>query len=327
MTLKEMHDEALQLFYDAKYMRSLSVANRLYGKAESLGERVYLIDSLILVALDLYVLQDYEYSLSEYLELIDILENDKPDEVGDEAVNNARYGAALCYQNLGNLDLSFQYFTKVIDSTQDSEYKVKAYLMLCETLRSNYEIQKDERYLKKLYSYLDSAFESITEDDQLSNLYNLKGRVLGTEGKIAEALESYFKSNSLTDVDRYIASNLNEIAYCYIMLDQDELALEYLDKTWDKLSILPFSNDREKARYYYLYGLYYMKKNNYDEAIESFNKSEELYAGHKVCLKLATTYYELGRIYEKLNQLKKAGEYYCKYELYKEKVKKLGGKL
>lgn len=327
MTLKEMYDEALQLFYDAKYMRSLSVANRLYGKAESLEDRVYIVNSLTLVALDLYVLQDYEYSLSEYLELIDLLESDKPDEISDEAVNNARYGAALCYQHLGELDLSFQYFTKVINLTQDSEKKVNAYMMLGENLRSHYEFNKDESYLKKLYSYLDSAFESITEESQLASLYNLKGRALATEGKIAEALDSFFKSNSLTDVDRFIASSLNEIAYCYMKLDQDELALEYLDKTWDKLSILSFSDDREKARYYYIYGLYYMKKNNYDKAIESFNKSEELYAGNKVCLKLAIIYYELGGIYERLNQPKRAGEYYCKYELYKEKVKKLGGKL
>jgi len=106
----------------------------------------------------------------------------------------------------------------------------------------------------------------------------------------------------------------NELAFSLIKLDKLENAFEVLEKIQETRNTYPEIENLVTAKTYFVYGIYYLEKTEWDKSIEMLNNALDLRKKilGEVNADVAENYNSLGIVYSKKALIDKATEYFKK---------------
>ncbi len=164
---------------------------------------------------------------------------------------------------------------------------------------------EQSNYPKALQYNLKSVkiYEDLKDESKCSKIYNNIGVVYKSQNSDFKALEYFIKAQKLQDKlkDVNVGITLTNIANIYLNQKNLEKAFEYY--TLAKKALDKNPNPRALGEWYNNMGLYFVEKNQDNDAISSWNNSIITFQSIDDKFGLANTYIFLGEFYLKKNQL------------------------
>jgi len=164
---------------------------------------------------------------------------------------------------------------------------------------------EQSNYAKALQFYLKSVkiYEELKDESRSSKIYNNIGVVYKSQNSDFKALEYFIKAQKLQEKlnDVNVGITLTNIANIYLNQKSLDKAYEYYTLANKALDKNP--NPRALGEWYNNMGLYFVAKNQDNEAVSSWNNSITTFLSIDDKFGLADTYIFLGQFYLKRNQL------------------------
>ena len=290
-------------------------AHALIGQNETIEQQ----NSEYQRALDLFEKNKYASAQKAFKEFL----NNKEYVSNDEYLADAYYYDAVCAQILSNSDAESK-LVSFIDNFPQSSRIGMAYFYL-----ANY-YYSDKNYKKALTQYRQVEVSKLDRSAMLE--YEFKfGYCLFQSGNIKKA-KDYFSSVMVTD-SRYASSASYYYAHIQYMQGDYELALDkfqklmedkkfagivpyyiaqiyfYLDRNDELIAmsddLIAKSKDTRKAEIQQMVGEVYYKQNNYEKALEYYNKANDIVP--------QSNDYQIGYCYYQLKEYEKAVPFLEKY--------------
>lgn len=193
--------------------------------------------------------------------------------------------------------LAMKIFCQALSICKNESLKENIYVELCNASILFSKILKYNNSpdaLKASEAAIVNLDKAISLFPSNSELHSQKGGLLYIKNDFQGAIDSYLTSISCNPKD---VTTYNSLSVVYNKLNQNELALKYLDEA---LAI-----DKKCAETYFNFGCIY-KDTDERKALEYFNKTVEIEPLHKFA------FYSIGNIHKILGQLDQAIESYKK---------------
>lgn len=135
----------------------------------------------------------------------------------------------------------------------------------------------------------------------------------------AKAAEYYSLGLSLdiNPKDSYVQSMMESYGYCLMELDDTDKGIALFEKYYEHYSY--------RADFVYMTAFIYMKRGEYDRALEEFEKATTINIYNRNGVNGYRAYYQMGCIHEKLGNIEKACEFFTKCGDYTPAKQKLDG--
>lgn len=256
---------------------------------------------------------------------------DEIDEYAREALEiaqqiNYEEGIAHAYNNLGIYYRSKSIYNKAIDyffnslqimeSLNDSSGIARSYNLIgiIHYYLGNYDISLDY-YLKAL-----EINKKQNDKKWIAGNSNNVGMIYELKEEYEKALEYYLLSlemNLSLGNENWVANTYGNIGSLYLKMN-NPLSLEFFKR---RLGIKQKLNDLNGiSRSNYLIGTYYMKQQNYTEAIPYFKEGHRIAKETGSLYDLQNTSEELSKAYEALNQYDRAYQFHKLFKKYNDSL-------
>ncbi len=281
-----------------------------YDFAESVNNKKWIAQALIIQGLSFYFRSDYAKAMEYYTRSLKINE-----EIGDtKGIASALNNIAEIYRIQGDYAKAIDYYTKNLKIFEEigNNKGVAASLMNVGTI---YNIQGN---LAKAIDYHTKSLKIKEETGDkkgiASSLINI-GIIYWNQGDLAKALDYYTRSLKINEEigdKQGIANSLNNIGTMYLEQRDFPKAIEYYARTLKIDEEL--GNKRDIASSLNSIGNLYKDQGDYGKAIENFTRSLKIFKEIEFNEGIANTLIGIGVIYYKQGHYHKALEK-CKKSL------------
>jgi tetratricopeptide (TPR) repeat protein len=227
---------------------------------------------------------------------------------------------AKALQNIGISYLILSDYDKAIQNFDASEkilinqnnYSKEAKEILAKTFGSKgVAFSEKNNYAKALICDFQAMkiYEELENKLQLSKIYNNIGVIYKSIDENKKALEYFLKANRLQKQNNNpaVAVSASNIGLIYLAQNQKRKAKYYFDESLEAFEINP--NPRGLGELYNNYSRYYISENQYDSANVFLMEAEETFLSIDHKFGLSDTYFLLGEINFKKNNLEKSFEF------------------
>lgn len=209
---------------------------------------------------------------------------------------------------------------KVI-SEHDNELLTRYYFRIGLNLHK-YKVDLARKNYMKAFRYAENITDKETKYNEISKILLNIGDSFQSENRSDSALYYYYKSYKLTSEINIETRFLGTVSLADIYLKKNKMdsARKYIGKADLYYKKIPFSSNAYSSIYKYVKGIYYMKNEDYSQAIKNFrftsnlkNRSGELYIDF---LRLT------GESYDKLGIKDSASYYFNRFLIQKDSLDK-----
>lgn len=263
-----------------------------------------IISNLSLQYEDYYARGQYANSLDVARKLLDVAEQSN--------VKTEKMLAYLklmhSYYSLGEIENAFEMILQFRVLCDEINHKKTEFYI---NFISGYIFEFEELYDQAVISFekaLNIALE-LKEKNLIANSRNLYSHLLIQAGKAKEAYESakigyQFVKENLSENLLTLCHSQHILSNALIENEQFQEAFEMLNKL-TKNPIISY-NKKERSRYLFTYGYYYLKTNKIENAITYFKKAEEIAFQNNDTILLKRIYKNYANIYAHLQDYKQA---------------------
>ena len=224
-----------------------------------------------------FLKKKYLLSLKDYEKTLEL----------DSSYTSAYFNMAICLYNLNRKKESIYFYEKILNECPKD---IEAYLGLCKSYREIGKFQKALELVEKGFSIFKS------DSPKISNLFYESGMCLFEQKKYEEAIKSFDKAIECSNEKNKIL-----LSDCYYHKGICLLKMNNKEKGFKDFEQAIIYNDKNGEIYNYK-AYYYMDKENYMGAIDSYLKAIEI--NKEIYAKKIDGYYNISYCYLQLEKYK-----------------------